>query len=93
MDTILQLLELIPWFDASIIAIIIAATEALKRYLPNFNPRLLTIIVAVVASLFIYFKLDLSLIDTLVRFVILLIGSAGSYAFAIKPFLNTKEPS
>lgn len=90
MELIIQLLELIPWMDATVIAVIIAAVEAIKIALPKVNPRLITIVVAAVASLLVLLKLDLSLLDLLVKFLLFLVSASGTYSFALKPLFQKK---
>jgi hypothetical protein len=90
MEFTTQLLEIMPWLDAAIIVAILGSTESLKRAFPKTSPRLISIVVTAIYSLIVYFNLDISVVDGLIKSLIYLIGSAGSYALALKTILPTK---
>ena len=85
-----NLLQFISVFDLAFVAAIIGTVEMLKFTFPKINDssslkRGVTVAVSLVAGLTIYLGMDISVMESFFKSIVLLIEAAGVYVLAIKP--------
>jgi hypothetical protein len=80
MEAIYQVLD--PVFVAAIIAL----TEVLKRFLPKFNHRLITVAASVLVGASAYLGFNYDLVETVINSISGILSASGLYSLLIKPF-------
>lgn len=90
LELIFKLIEFIPWLDVAMVTIVFGVIQLVKTVLPEVNKRTITIVVGLLAAVFVFFKFDLAWLEFIAKAFAYVVGTAGTYGLFLKPMLKSK---